>query len=149
MSDPTPTDFYTAFHLRQACCQALLELAMRQAELIGEDNYHEMFEVLQSKQALIDHLGQLSLEQQPLRNAWTSRRAAMSAAERSRCDAVLTQTERLLAALLEMEQSSTQQLLARRQRTQRELQSISAGVQAQLAYQSRPPTVTSRLDVDT
>lgn len=149
MSTPTPTDFYSAFHLRQACCQALLELSQRQSELIGEDGYQEMFEVLQSKQSLIDHLGTLSVEQHSLETAWKSLRDGLSTSDRARCEAVLAQTERLLAEVLASEQSSSEQLLARRQLTQRELQSLSAGVQAQLAYRSRPPTVASRLDLDT
>lgn len=149
MSEPTAFDFYSAFHLQQACCQALLELSVRQSELITEDNYVEMMEVLQSKQSLIDHLGQLSQTQQPLRTAWTSQRTALSESDRVRCDAVLSRTERLIEEVLSSEQSSTQSLLARRQLTQRELQSLSAGVQAQLAYQSRPPTAASRLDLDT
>lgn len=149
MSVPTPTDFFTAFHHRQACCLALLELSQRQTELIGDDNYHDMFEVLQSKQSLIEHLGRLSVEQQPLRAAWKSLREGFSAADRARCEAVLSETERLMGEVLSSEQTSTKQLLARRQLTQRELQALSTGVQAQLAYQSRPPTIASRLDLDT
>lgn len=149
MTDTSSPEFYPAFQLRQACCQALLELSQRQSELITEENYTEMLEILQSKQSLLDHLGRLSRDQQPLRDAWSTQRETLSAEDRLRCDAVLSRTQALLAQVLAAEQSSTRQLLARRHVTQRALQSLSAGVQAQMAYQSRPPAVLSRLDLDT
>lgn len=149
MSATTPNEFFSAFHLRQACCEALLELSVRQSELIVQDNYTEMLEVLHSKQSLIDHLGLLSKQQQHLQTTWKSQRERMAATDRAKCEEILSKTERLMAAVLSSEQSSTQELMARRQMTERELRSLSAGVQAQLAYQSRPPTIASRLDLDT
>lgn len=141
-------DFLTAFQLRHACCRALLELSRQQAGRIADDNFTELTEILQSKQALIDHLGQLADEQQPLRTAWPLQRDGLSAADRERCESILADTEALLAVLLNEERSSSTQLTIRRDATQRELQTLAVGVQAQEAYASRSPAILSRFDVN-
>lgn len=148
MIDHVAEDYLTAFQLRRAVCRELLSLSRRQATLIAADVLTELVDVLQSKQDLLEHLGQLSRDQLPLRTTWTARRDNLPVSMRERCDAVLTETEALLSVLLREEASSSSQLLARRDATQRELQSLSVGVQAQQAYQPRPPNVLSRIDLN-
>jgi hypothetical protein len=141
-------DFVTAFQTRQACCRALLELSQRQAALISADSYAELFEVLQSKQSLLDHLGQLAEVQQPLREAWPVERDRLPPPDRRRCEAILEETESLLAALLAEEQSGCRLLGERRDAVRRELQSLAFGVQAQSAYESRLPPTACRIDLN-
>ena len=149
MTDIAAAEFLTAFQSRRAVGRALLELSRRQAALIACDDYSELIEVLKSKQALLEHLGQLAREQSPLRTAWPVRRDFLPSADRARCEAVLSETESLLAELLAEEQSSSSLLSSRRDATGRELQSLTVGVHAQQAYQSRPQPVLSRLDLNT
>ncbi len=149
MSDIAAADFFAAFHLRAACCRALLELSQRQSELISGDDYAELSQVLHSKQSLLEHLGKLSVEQASLRNAWSNQRTILPVADRQRCDAVLSETERLLATLLSVEQTSTALLTSRRDATQRELQGLSAGRQTRQAYQPGLPAAVSRFDLNT
>lgn len=142
-------DFFAAFHQRQACCLALLELSRQQSDLIGQDDYAALIEILQNKQSLIEHLSQLSYDQTLLRAAWPTQRETFSFEDRERCDTVLAETESLLAALLREERSSSNLLVTRRDAAQHELQSLSAGRQARHAYQSRPQPVLSRFDLNT
>jgi hypothetical protein len=141
-------EFFAAFNLRQACCRALLELSRRQSDRIAQDDYAELFEILQNKQSLIEHLGRLSRDQTPLRTAWPKQRETFSSEDRERCETVLAETEALLAALIREEQSSSSLLVSRRDATQHELQSLSAGRQARQAYQPRPQPALSRFDLN-
>jgi hypothetical protein len=141
-------EFLAAFNLRQACCRALLELSQRQSALIAQGDYAELLEILQSKQSLIEHLGQLSRDQSPLQTAWPKQRGTFSAEDRKRCETVLAETESLLAALIAEERSSSTRLVSRRDAAQHELQSLSAGRQARQAYHSRPQPTLSRFDLN-
>lgn len=144
----TPQQFLTAFQTRQACCSALLELSRQQAGMIASDQFADLGEILSSKQALIDHLGRFGDEHRALQRAWPHEREGLPAADRARCEALLADTETLLADLLQEEQSSTRQLVSRRDSTQRELQAIAVGTQAQEAYASRAQPAFSRFDVN-
>jgi hypothetical protein len=149
MTITTAAEFLTAFQFRQAMCRALLDLSRRQSTLIAGDDYAQLHEVLKSKQGLIDHLGRMSQEQVSLYDAWPVQRDRLPATERERCDAVLAEIESLLTVLLSEEQASSNQLIVRRNVTQRELQSLAIGVETQRAYQSRPSPSLSRLDLNT
>jgi cell division FtsZ-interacting protein ZapD len=149
MFDAAATRFLAAFRLRQACCRALLDLSKRQAALIAQHDYAELLDILKSKQALLDHLGQMAREQATLQTEWSIERGRIPSADRERCDAVLSETESLLANLIAEEQSSSTLLVSQRNATQRELLSLSAGIQAQQAYQSRSQPVASRFDLNT
>jgi len=149
MTETTIHEFLTGFQLRRAVCQALLEQSRQQSALIVADDYEQLLELLKAKQALLDHLGQLARDQSPLRAAWFSSRAQMPSGERARCDAVLAETESLLALLLTEEQSCSQRLTVRRDTTRRGLESLSVGVQAQHAYRPVEEVVSSRFDLNT
>jgi hypothetical protein len=148
MQNSVTPDLLTAFQTRHACCRALLELSRQQATLIAAEDYAELIEILNSKQALIDHLGRLAGDQQALQLAWRRERDALPADDRARCDAILEETETLLAALLSEDETSSRQLVSRRDVTQRELQSLAVGVQAQEAYDPRSLPVLFRFDVN-
>lgn len=148
MADITVEEFLAAFHLRQACCRALLDLSRRQAAAIAQDDYAELLEILNLKQSLVDHLGELAHTNAALQSAWPARRNALSAEDRKCCEAVLSETESLISCLLAEEQSSSSLLVSRRDAAHRELQSLSVGMQAQHAYQPRPEAVRSRFDLN-
>jgi hypothetical protein len=141
-------DFLAAFQARLACCRALLELSQRQATLIASDDYAELIIMLHTKQSLLEHLGRLAGEQQALREAWPLKRDLLPTDDVQRCNAILDETESLLDAILAEEQASSRLLIARRDATQRELQSIAAGIQTHAAYDSRPGPPLSRIDLN-
>lgn len=142
-------EYLTAFQLRRALCRALLEHAQQQRAFIDAEQYDQLLDLLKSKQDLLDHLGRLAREQLPLRSAWRDDRDQIPAGDRARCDAVLNETESLLAKLIAEEQSCSQRMTARRDVTARSLQSLSVGVQAQHAYHPADDPVLSRFDLNT
>lgn len=148
MANFTPQQYETAFQARQACCRALLELSREQSRMIADDQHTELLDLLNSKQALIDHLSRLAAEQEALRLAWPSERGALAPVDREKCNALLAETETLLATLLEEEQASSLQLMTQRDATQRELQNLAVGVQTKDAYDSRAQSPRSRFDVN-
>jgi hypothetical protein len=68
---------------------------------------------------------------------------------RARCDAVLEETESLLAALIAEEQTCARRIAARRDTNERDLQSLSVGAQAQQAYHPVDQPALSRFDLNT
>lgn len=143
------TEYLTAFQLRRAVCRALLNHTQQQRDLIDAGQYDQVIEVLKSKQELLDHLNQLASEQSALRSAWRDNRNRIPAGERARCDAVLDETESLLATLIAEEQTCSQRMTARRDETACDLQTLSVGVQAQHAYHPVDQPVLSRFDLNT
>lgn len=140
------SDFVQAFQSRLAVCRALCDLSRQQSGLIVDENFDQLFDVLHSKQSLLEHLTAMLEEQAVLRAEWPRQRARLPAPVREQCERLLAETEEALSQLLAAESSSTSLLTAQRDATQRELQSLSVGRQAQLAYESRPSPSLSRLD---
>lgn len=142
-------EYLTAFQLRRALCRALLEHAQQQRAFIDAEAYDQLLDLLKSKQDLLDHLGRLAREQLPLRSAWRDDRGQISADDRVRCEAVIDETEALLARLIAEEQACAERMTARRDATALSLQSLSVGVQAQHAYHPADDPVLSRFDLNT
>jgi hypothetical protein len=146
---PPANDFLTTFTERQKCFADLLELSKRQLGLVEDDDYTELLGLLGGKQQIIGRLEALGRARPGLWDDWRSQREHLAPAARNACDETLTQTEALLARLLEHERSSTEALARRRDQTARELRTLAAGSRVNQAYRDSLAPVTHRhLDMD-
>ena len=144
MSVACSLEFLETFRTRREHFQALLTLSRRQKQLIAESDYSELLAVLGQKQRLLGRLEELNRHQPDLRRRWQDQRESLDGVLRDDCEHLLAETEALLAALLDEEQTSTSELSARRDETQRQLQAISQGSQIHDAYRDQLAPATHR-----
>ncbi len=142
-------DFLEVFNTRRACCRALLELSQQQDELIAGDEFSQLLTLLGHKQQLLAKLSESMNSIPELWQTWSQHREHLSESVRSACEQILGQTEDVMQQLLEQESISSHNLQARRDETQRQLQSISHGASTCRAYQDDFQSETHRhLDLD-
>jgi hypothetical protein len=144
----TTIDFERKFGERRAYCRALAELSLQQPQLVREDRTADLVELLKHKQQLINELLDLTNGEHELRDEWRSRRSHIDPTVRVRCETILNETERLLAAILKVEQDVTTTLIQKQEETRRELQAISASGAAHHAYHAEEEGAVSRFRVD-
>lgn len=135
---------------RHDTCRALLELSRSQASLIEADDYSELLAVLGRKQSLIERLAETKRSHEHVWTNWKSVRAELASDSRDRCDELVERTESLLAELVQLEETSTRSLVARREETRVELRRIDDGSRTNMAYRdSLAPSTHRHLDIDT
>lgn len=143
------SDFLTIFKTRREYCRALLELSQGQSELILADDYSELLALLGRKQQILERMDEYGRRHVRLWQRWSEQRNELDRCARDECEAVLAQTEELLAELYRHEQSCTEDLARRRDKTRLKLESLSQGVRAHAAYHDdRLEFRRHRLDVD-
>ena len=133
-------NFLGTFARRREYCRALLALAERQIELVKENDFSGLLELLARKQRVLGQLDQLTQSNQQLWEQWRLHRDQLSAEEREACYAVLEESEQILAEVLRQERLGAELLTAKRDETQRRLEQVSQGLQANEAYNERPST---------
>jgi len=134
---------------RRDLFQNLLDLSKRQHELIEQEKFSELFELLSCKQQILNRLDVLSTGQQPVWHSWREDRDQLDPAIRADCEAALAETEGILKQLLNAEGESTNLLVRRRDDTRRQLEAIAQGNRVHEAYRdSLAPATHRRLDVD-
>jgi hypothetical protein len=133
----TIDEYLAAFRARRECCRALLELSREQQLFIAESDYNELITVLEMKQRLVDELAQSG---SAAWQSWKQYRAGFTASEQQAGDALLAETESLLALLLKEEQGGVARLTAQRDTTERELAQINSVEQIEAAY--RPVAIS-------
>ena len=142
------SDFVRIFRTRRECSAALLEQSRRQRTLIRSENYEQLLEVLGEKQALLNRLGAIGNQHPDLIAQWRRYREAAGEETRQTCEQLLAEAETMLAELLNEETASTDELIVRRDSTQRDLHDLAQSGRVHEAYRSALAPATHRhLDV--
>lgn len=143
------SDFLNVFQEFRDGWQQLLELSRQQMALIQDDDYVRLLELFGRKQQVLSRLDELNRRHPRLRERWHEHRSLVDSRLRNACEHLLAEAEALLADLLEHERRSTDELVSRRDRTQRQLQEIASGAGVHAAYRDGLAAVTHRhLDVN-
>jgi hypothetical protein len=138
-------DYLRLFKVRQATFAELLRLSESQWDLIVDDNYEGLLDVLGAKQRLLGRMEELTTAYPAIVDRWRSARDALGAPLRQECEQILDATERVLARLSEREQHCGAELERRRDHTRTELRRVTGGMEAAGAYHDSTAPSTSRL----
>ncbi len=140
--------YLDAFRTRRACCRALLELSRRQADLISVRDYAALIDLLGHKQQLIDELAAPHGGLSPWWRGWKTDRERLAPGERAACEAVLDETETLLAELLSLDAAGTATLSTERESTAAALAEVNhAGLALEGYLPPAEVAVSRRLDL--
>ncbi|MBI1311860.1 hypothetical protein GC176_11255 [bacterium] len=133
---------------RREYCRAMTQLAGQQQTLIDQNQMPELLQLIAQKQRVIDGLTELGASFGGLANYWKQIRDTFTPELRIECEAILAESEVLLAAALEREAHGTRQLTQRRDQTQQQLRQIGQTIEARTALGAgRQTAPSSFLDV--
>lgn len=135
----TSHEIVTALCTRREYSKALLHLAQEQQILIEQDRLTDLIQIIAKKQRVIGLMNDLGQPHGGLGVWWRLTRDSLPAETRSSCEAIITETERLLAQTLAQEQSGTDVLSERRNDTQRELMELGEVIQERRTRGTRAP----------
>ncbi len=142
-------DYLKLFTVRLEYAKALLKLSAQQQALIDQDDYSGLLDLLGQKQKLISQLDQYTKQLPTLWEQWKGERDLLSFEQRERCEEILSESEAVLAKLLENEDTSTKSMVDRRDQTKKQVQSLNQGEKVGEAYRDSLAPVTHRhLNVD-
>ncbi|QDT27452.1 hypothetical protein Enr10x_27690 [Gimesia panareensis] len=142
-------DYPKLFAVRLEYSRALLKLSLQQQDLIQQDDYTSLLDVLGQKQRLLGQLDQYTRQLPQLWEKWKTDRDRLPAEQRETCEAILQESEAILSELLQNEDTSTQSMIHRRDQTRQQLQSLNQGGKVSEAYRDSLAPVTHRhLNVD-
>lgn len=146
---PPATEFLKTFAERRRCVADLLELSQRQLRLVESDDYSQLLGLLGGKQQIIGHLEAIGTGRPRLWEEWRLERDSLAPPARAACERELSETEALLAQLLEHERVSTETLARRHDQTVRELRTVTVSSRVNSAYRDSLAPVTHRhIDLD-
>lgn len=149
MALSTLEDILEVLGRRREHCRDLLELSRNQNRVIDSSDYSQLMSILAQKQRILGRLDEIRRRYPDLLRQWTTLRDTGLPALRSRCDALITETESILAELLQTEKDGADQLCLRRDTTRRQLEGISQGVRVNEVYLDTLSPVNHRfLDID-
>jgi hypothetical protein len=130
---------------RRDLSRSLQELSARQREALEGQDYDALIALLSEKRSVIDRLVTLT----PSAHDWIGRRQMLPAGEREEGEALLSETNRLLAEINDAERIAVDELTRQRERTRAQLLEINAAGRVHSAYRDSLAPVTRRsLDVD-
>ena len=121
-------------------------LAEHQRLLIAGDEPKRLLEVLSQRQKLVDRLGLLADRLRPWQPQWRELRARLSEADQRRVDELVSETNRLLSAILEKDEADVQLLAERKASTAKAITGLKRSRQAGVAYAAASSTARSQLD---
>ncbi|QDV50191.1 hypothetical protein Enr17x_22290 [Gimesia fumaroli] len=149
MNSTQMIDYHKLFSVRLDYSKALLNLSYQQQDLIDQDDYSGLLDVLGKKQRLLGQLDQYKKQLPALWEKWKTDRDQLPAETRESCEQVLYESETVLAKLLENEDTSTRCMVDRRDRTKQQIQSLNQGEKVGEAYRDSLAPVTHRhLNID-
>tara|TARA_R110002095_G_scaffold202889_2_gene184629 strand:+ start:1433 stop:1885 length:453 start_codon:yes stop_codon:yes gene_type:complete len=149
MTSTQKIDYHKLFSVRLEYSRALLKLSIQQQELIDQEDYSGLLDVLGKKQRLLGQLDQYTRQLPKLWEHWKCERDQLSAEQRESCEEILQESEAVLSRLLTNEDTSTQCMVDRRDRTKHQIQSLNQGERVGEAYRDNLATVTHRhLNID-
>lgn len=149
MTSTQKINYSKLFSVRLEYSRALLKLSIQQQELIDQDDYSGLLDVLGKKQRLLGQLDQYTKQLPKVWEHWKIERELLSAEERESCEGILSESEAVLSELLKNEDTSTQCMVDRRDRTKHQIQSLNQGEKVGEAYRDSLAPVTHRhLNID-
>ncbi|MFH1301105.1 MAG: hypothetical protein ABIK07_08585 [Planctomycetota bacterium] len=149
MTSTQKIDYPKLFSVRLEYSRALLRLSIQQQDLIDQEDYSGLLDVLGKKQRLLGQLDQYTRQLPTLWEHWKSDRVGLSAEQRETCEEILNESEAVLSRLLKNEDTSTQSMVDRRDRTKQQIQSLNQGERVGEAYRDSLATTTHRhLNID-
>ncbi len=149
MSVPSQSCFLKTLQSRREYYQLLLDLSLRQTDLIRTDNYIQLLEVLAQKQSLLQDMDGLRQSLPDLWQQWHSKRDTLDPLSRNVCERMLAESKVILEEVMKNEQDSTDLLTQCRDYTRKNLQAIAEGTQVHEAYRdSLAPVKYRHLDID-
>lgn len=125
----------------------LRTLALRQRELVGEDDWAQLTKVLSTKQRLLDLLGQVERELEPFRAQTPEDRVWASAADRDACRRAADECATLLAEVMQLERESERAMIRRRDEAARQLAGLHSAGAARNAYVAEDQPASIGLDL--
>ncbi|HAH48930.1 MAG TPA: hypothetical protein DCM07_29635 [Planctomycetaceae bacterium] len=144
MTSTNMIDYPKLFAVRLEYSRALLTLSLQQQELIKEDDYSSLLDVLGKKQRLLGQLDQYTKQLPRLWEQWQQDRDLLPDGQRAACEQILSDSEAVLAQLLKNEDTSTQSMVDRRDRTKQQIQSLNQGAKVGEAYRDSLAPATHR-----
>ncbi len=143
-----PTDILTEL-VRQKldCLQQLWRLGSQQNELIEGGEMSQLLKVLAAKQRLLNTMQAIEQKLNPFRDEDPEKRIWRSPEDRKRCADMISQSEQLLAKIMEHEQQCESHLRHRRDEAAQRLQGAHVASQAREAYSQHPSSATGNLDI--
>lgn len=149
MSAAQDWDFPRIFDARRRQCRALLELSQNQREYIDNDDYTGLLVVLGQKQRVLGRLEEMKSRHTEAVRQWKTGRQTIDPEIRDDCDHILAETESILLELIQEEESTTRQIIQRRDAAHGQLQKIVQGSSVNRAYRdSLAPATHRHLDVN-
>ncbi len=134
MATGIPTDeLLRVLKSRREYCRAMMQLAEEQQTLIAQNQTAQLLQLIAQKQRVIDGLAELGRAFGGLAGYWKQIRDGLAADLRAECDAILAESEVLLATALEREAQGTRELTQRRDETQRQLRQVGQSLETRTA----------------
>jgi hypothetical protein len=122
----------------------LLELSRRQHQHIDAADYTQLMSTLALKQRILGRLDEAKRRYPELTRQWTALRESGLPGVRQECEALLAETETILAELMASEKEGTERLTERREETRRQLEAVSQGVHINQVYADTAPALNHR-----
>ncbi len=144
MSLSTLEEIREVLQQRRKHCRDLLELSRRQHQFIDASDYTQLMSTLAQKQRILGRLDEVKRRYPELSRQWTALRDSGVPALRTDCEALIAETEAILAQLVESEKQGTDRLSERREATRRQLEAVSQGVHVNQVYADTSPTLNHR-----
>ncbi len=144
MSLASLADILEILKHRRTHCHGLLELARRQKQVIDASDYSQLMALLAQKQRLLGRLDEINRRHPDLGRRWEQLRGQGSSPSRSDCEAVISETESILAEILQTEKEGTERLGRRRDDARRQLESIAHGVHVNETYRDNVAPLNHR-----
>lgn len=134
---------------RRTHCQDLLNLSQRQNRVIDASDYSSLLGVLGQKQRILGRLDEINRRYPELGRQWAALRETGIASVRRECEGVISESEAILAELVQTEKEGAEQLGQRRDATRRQLESIAQGVHVNETYRDNIAPFSHRfLDIN-
>jgi hypothetical protein len=149
MSLATLDDILDILKHRRSHCRDLLDLSRRQNRVIDASDYSSLLVVLGQKQRVLGRLDEIKRRYPELGRQWSALRETGLPSVRRDCEAVISETEAILAELVQTEKDGAEQLCQRRDATRQQLESIAQGVHVNETYRDNVAPLSHRfLDVN-
>jgi FlgN protein len=134
MSLSTLDEILDVLKHRRKHCRDLLDLSRRQNRVIDASDYSSLLGVLGQKQRVLGRLDEINRRHPELSRQWAALREAGQPGVRRECEEIISETEAILAELVQTEKDGAEQLSQRRDATRRQLESIAQGVHVNETY---------------
>jgi hypothetical protein len=149
MSLSTLEDILEILKHRRAHCRDLLELSQRQNRVIDASDFSSLLVVLGQKQRLLGRLDEIKRRYPELGRQWSALRETGLPSVRRDCEAIISETEAILAELVQTEKDGAEHLQQRRDATRQQLETIAQGVHVNETYRDNVAPLSHRfLDVN-